>query len=175
MININNRFPNEKEYRRLIKEFPGIDIEITKSYLIYILLSQKTIARIESYLSKIGMTNTQFLILLLLYVSGKKSENVSHISGKLGLSNVTISNVVQSLLKKELVEKQKLKEDKRYSYVMLSKKGKDFIKNFIPEYYLKYKDLFGNFDKDELVQLQFLILKLNFSIDSMSQKEKFWW
>ena len=54
-------------------------------------------------------------------------------------------------------------------------KGIDFMKNFIPEYYSKYKELFKTYDKEELLQLQFLISKLNFSIDLMSGKEKFWW
>ena len=49
------------------------------------------------------------------------------------------------------------------------------MENFIPEYYSKYEGLFEKFDKDELLQLQFLISKLNLAIDSMSGKEKFWW
>ena len=169
------KFPSEKHYELLAKDFPSVDSDITKSYLEYILICQKTIAKIESYLSKIEMTNSQFLILLCLYVSDKNIDNITNISKKLGISNVTVSNVVKTLQIKGLVEKQKLKEDKRFSRVVLNKKGKDFMKNFIPEYYSKYKGLFKEFDKEELLQLQFLIVKLNLAIESMSGKEKFWW
>ena len=169
------KFPSEKHYELLAKDFPSVDSDITKSYLEYILICQKTIAKIESYLSKIEMTNSQFLILLSLYVSDKNIDNVTSISEKLGISNVTVSNVVKTLQIKGLVERKKLKEDKRFSRVVLNKKGKDFMKNFIPEYYSKYKGLFKEFDKEELLQLQFLIAKLNLAIESMSGKEKFWW
>ena len=170
-----NKFPNEKHYELLAKDFSDIDHDITKSYLEYILLCQKTIAKIESYLSKIEMTNSQFLILLCLYVNDKKSDNVTNISKKLGITGVTVSNVLKTLQTKGLVEKKKLKEDKRFSHIVLNKKGKGFMENFIPEYYSKYKGLFKKFNKDELLQLQFLIEKLNLSIDLMSGKEKFWW
>ncbi|ACZ08156.1 transcriptional repressor MprA [Sebaldella termitidis] len=169
------KFPSEKHYELLAKDFPSVDSDITKSYLEYILICQKTIAKIESYLSKIEMTNSQFLILLCLYVSDKNIDNITNISKKLGISNVTVSNVVKTLQIKGLVERKKLKEDKRFSRVVLNKKGKDFMKNFIPEYYSKYKGLFKEFDKEELLQLQFLIVKLNLAIESMSGKEKFWW
>ena len=169
------KFPSEKHYELLAKDFPSVDSDITKSYLEYILICQKTIAKIESYLSKIEMTNSQFLILLCLYVSDKNIDNITNISKKLGISNVTVSNVVKTLQIKGLVERKKLKEDKRFPRVVLNKKGKDFMKNFIPEYYSKYKGLFKEFDKEELLQLQFLIVKLNLAIESMSGKEKFWW
>ena len=169
------KFPSEKHYELLAKDFPSVNSDITKSYLEYILICQKTIAKIESYLSKIEMTNSQFLILLCLYVSDKNIDNITNISKKLGISNVTVSNVVKTLQIKGLVERKKLKEDKRFSRVVLNKKGKDFMKNFIPEYYSKYKGLFKEFDKEELLQLQFLIVKLNLAIESMSGKEKFWW
>ena len=170
-----NKIPSEKHYELLAEDIHDIDEDITKSYLEFILICQKTIAKIESYLSKIEMTNSQFLILLSLYVSDKNIDNVTSISEKLGISNVTVSNVVKTLQMKGLVEKKKLKEDKRFSRIVLNKKGKNFMENFIPEYYSKYEGLFEKFDKDELLQLQFLISKLNLAIDSMSGKEKFWW
>ncbi|WP_435309949.1 MarR family winged helix-turn-helix transcriptional regulator [Sebaldella termitidis] len=169
------KFPSEKHYKLLSEDFHNIDNDITKSYLEYTLICQKTIAKVESYLSKLEMTNSQFLILLCLYVSDKNIDNITNISKKLGISNVTVSNVVKTLQIKGLVEKKKLKEDKRFSRVVLKKQGKNFMKNFIPEYYSKYKELFKTFDKDELLQLQFLIAKLNLAFDSMSGKEKFWW
>ena len=103
-----NKFPSEKHYELLAEDFPDIDEDITKSYLEFILICQKTIAKIESYLSKIEMTNSQFLILLSLYVSDKNIDNVTSISEKLGISNVTVSNVVKTLQMKGLVEKKKI-------------------------------------------------------------------
>ena len=46
-----NEFPNEKNYELLAEDFPNINQDIMKSYLEYILICQKTIAKIESYLS----------------------------------------------------------------------------------------------------------------------------
>ena len=139
-----NKFPSQKDYELLAEDFPDIHIEITKSYLEYILICQKTIARIESYLSKIEMSNSQVLILLCLYLNSNIN-NVTNISEKLGISNVTVSNVVKTLQIKGLVEKQKLKEDKRFSRIVLNKIGKNFIKNFLPEYHSNYKKLFKNY------------------------------
>ena len=45
-----NEFPNERHYELLSRDFSNIDQDITKSYLEYILVCQKTMAKIESYL-----------------------------------------------------------------------------------------------------------------------------
>ncbi len=169
------KFLNEEHYELLAEDFPNIDRDVTESYLNYVLICQKTMAKIESYLSKMEISNTQFLILLCLYVNNKNIDNITNISKKLGITSVTVSNVVKTLHIKGFVKKEKLKEDKRFSSIVLDKKGKNFMKNFIPEYYSKYKTLFKTFDENELLQLQFLIEKLNLTFDLMSGKEKFWW
>ena len=102
------KFLNEEHYELLAEDFPNIDRDVTESYLNYVLICQKTMAKIESYLSKMEISNTQFLILLCLYVSDKNIDNITNISKKLGISNVTVSNVVKTLQMKGLVEKKKI-------------------------------------------------------------------
>ena len=87
-----NKFPSEKHYELLAEDFPDIDEDITRSYLEFILICQKTIAKIESYLSKIEMTNSQFLILLCLYVSDKNTDNITNISLNCQIKCTTLIN-----------------------------------------------------------------------------------
>ena len=70
------------------------------------LAHQKITGKIDSYLSRFEVTSTQISILLLLVISENGFETPGSISRKLGLSNPTISNVIKTLNKKELVKKE---------------------------------------------------------------------
>ena len=98
--------------------------------------------------------------MLLLYFNQNKPETPGNIAKKLGLSNPTISNVLQTLEKNNYIKKMKLKEDRRSSIVYLSDEGMEFIKEFVPLYAQKYEQLFSNFDTSELNNLKNSSLKL---------------
>lgn len=89
----------------------------------------------------------------------RKKENISQkdLSGHLKIKPGTMSELINKLEEKELVSREKDMEDKRLSNIMLTKKGKDFLKK---KEDIKEKDVFKILNKEEKETLKNLINKL---------------
>jgi MarR family transcriptional regulator, organic hydroperoxide resistance regulator len=118
------------------------------------------------YLNKIGITYTQYLVLLVLW---EEAENCSikDIAKTLKLDSPTITPIVQKLEKMNLVKRQRSDKDERIVLVSLTKVGIDLkdqvadIQNKVAcKTHLKTKDF--NELKETLNQLT----------QTMSEKEK---
>ena len=83
----------------------------------------------NKFLSKIGITYTQYLVLILL--SEEKLMTIQQISNRLKLNSSTISPVLKRLLKLDLIEKNRDSKDERIVKVNLTKKAIMIEEKFI--------------------------------------------
>lgn len=83
----------------------------------------------NKFLSKIGITYTQYLVLILL--SEEKLMTIQQISKRLKLNSSTISPVLKRLLKLDLIEKNRDSKDERIVKVNLTKKAIMIEEKFI--------------------------------------------
>lgn len=83
----------------------------------------------NKFLSKIGITYTQYLILILL--SEEKKMTIQQISKRLKLNSSTISPVLKRLVKLDLIEKNRDSKDERIVKVNLTKKAIMIEEKFI--------------------------------------------
>ena len=150
----------------LIQEYTTGNSDIIGAFFSFLFTSQKFSGKMEGFLTKFNLTNTQLSILLLLHLNKDSFETPSSISKKLGLSTPTISNVLKTLHKKEYIQKQTSQENKKSSYITLDKNGINFLKDFIPFYKEKYENFLSNFNADELNYLKELSLKIFSNLDS---------
>ncbi len=150
----------------LIQEYTTGNSDIISAFFSFLFTSQKFSGKMEGFLTKFNLTNTQLSILLLLHLNKDSFETPSSISKKLGLSTPTISNVLKTLHKKEYIQKQTSQENKKSSYITLDKNGINFLKDFIPFYKEKYENFLSNFNADELNYLKELSLKIFSNLDS---------
>ena len=150
----------------LIQEYTTWNSDIIGAFFSFLFTSQKFSGKMEGFLTKFNLTNTQLSILLLLHLNKDSFETPSSISKKLGLSTPTISNVLKTLHKKEYIQKQTSPENKKSSYITLDKNGINFLKDFIPHCKEKYEDFLSNFDAEELNYLKELSLKIFSNLDS---------
>jgi DNA-binding MarR family transcriptional regulator len=76
----------------------------------------------------IGITMPQGMVICVLFKLGEIK--ISEISKHLGLSNSTVSGVVDRLEKQQFVERTRSKTDKRIVYVKLTERFIEMHKNF---------------------------------------------
>ena len=164
VIKIKDKFPNLEKLDIVMEEFKISNLNEAKVHSVLSLVSQKVNGKSESILSRFNTTNTQILIILLLYFSDEK-ETPINISKKLGLSTASISNVLNTLYKKGFIRKEKHKNDKRSYHVFLTDNSINFLNKFLPEYYAKSKQLFVNFSQEEIEIFKILLLKLFSNLD----------
>lgn len=106
----------------------------------------------------------QFFLLRHVHTTGPVS--ISELAAGLGFDQSTISNVVNSLRKKGLVEKQKAAHDRRITLVELTPTGKDVVERVMTERYKRVENLLCEFPEEDLAHLVQLFRKLENGIES---------
>ena len=104
--------------------------------------------RMSKKFEKIGTTMPQGMIIGILSHHG--SMKISEVSRFMGLSNSTVSVMLDKLEKQEIVERIRSKEDKRAVYVNLSKNFKKTNKNFHIQVEENIKDIVSKGTGEEI-------------------------
>jgi len=114
-------------------------------------------------LKRFDVNINTFAVLEQLYHKG--SSKINEICEKLLIPNSSMTYLIDQLEKKQLVERQFSKEDRRSIYVDLTEKGRKLIESIFPEHEKLAKELFKVLTDEERINLLELLKKVSFSIE----------
>ena len=128
-----------------------------------------TLTQVNSYfakvlnenISKFGLNLTDFSVLDLLFQKGEQT--TQKIGEKMLITSGSITYIVNKLEKMELICRNKSEIDKRITYIKLTKKGRETIFELLPLQIEKINEIFSDFSKEDLINLNHLLKKFNFS------------
>ena len=128
-----------------------------------------TLTQVNSYfakvlnenISKFGLNLTDFSVLDLLFQKGEQT--TQKIGEKMLITSGSITYIVNKLEKMELICRNKSETDKRITYIKLTKKGRETIFELLPLQIEKINEIFSDFSKEDLINLNHLLKKFNFS------------
>ena len=128
-----------------------------------------TLTQVNSYfakvlnenISKFGLNLTDFSVLDLLFQKGEQT--TQKIGEKMLITSGSITYIVNKLEKMELICRNKSETDKRITYIKLTKKGRETIFELLPLQIEKINEIFSDFSREDLVNLNHLLKKFNFS------------
>ena len=86
-------------------------------------LSRKVTSHYLPLLEKIGLTYPQYLVMLVLWEEGSLS--VKELGAKLMLDSGTLSPLLKKMEERNLVKRQRLKEDERVVLISLTEAGEN--------------------------------------------------
>ena len=128
-----------------------------------------TLTQVNSYfakvlnenISKFGLNLTDFSVLDLLFQKGEQT--TQKIGEKMLITRGSITYIVNKLEKMELICRNKSETDKRITYIKLTKKGRETIFELLPLQIEKINEIFSDFSREDLINLNHLLKKFNFS------------
>jgi len=128
-----------------------------------------TLTQVNSYfakvlnenISKFGLNLTDFSVLDLLFQKGEQT--TQKIGEKMLITSGSITYIVNKLEKMELICRNKSETDKRITYIKLTKKGRETIFELLPLQIEKINEIFSDFSREDLINLNHLLKKFNFS------------
>ena len=128
-----------------------------------------TLTQVNSYfakvlnenISKFGLNLTDFSVLDLLFQKGEQT--TQKIGEKMLITSGSITYIVNKLEKMELICRNKSETDKRITYIKLTKKGRKTIFELLPLQIEKINEIFSDFSREDLINLNHLLKKFNFS------------
>jgi MarR family transcriptional regulator, 2-MHQ and catechol-resistance regulon repressor len=101
---------------------------------------------------------TEFGVLEALYHKGPQS--VHQIKSRVLIANSSLSYVIESLIQKDLISKEKAAEDRRNHICELTDQGKTLFKETYPRHVDQLRSVLDVLTPDEEQQLQTLLKKL---------------
>jgi DNA-binding MarR family transcriptional regulator len=125
--------------------------EISKTIQVTRLLKQVMDAmrqNVELHFKEMGLTGPQGMLVGTLAHCGEMK--VSDLSEKLGLSNSTVSGIVDRLEKQDLVERVRSEEDRRVVYVCLSDKFRRDVHGHYKEIERGFEEMMSKATTEEL-------------------------
>ena len=112
-------------------------------------------------ISKFGLNLTDFSVLDLLFQKGEQT--TQKIGEKMLITSGSITYIINKLEKMELICRNKSEADKRITYIKLTKKGRETIFELLPLQIEKINEIFSDFSREDLINLNHLLKKFNFS------------
>ncbi len=107
--------------------------------------------KLNDQVLEFDLSLTEFGVLEMLYHKGKQP--VQKIAEKILVTSGTITYVIDQLVKKNYVVRNKCSEDKRITYVELSDLGTNKIKEVFPNHVEYLSNLFNSIEEDSKVAL----------------------
>jgi MarR family 2-MHQ and catechol resistance regulon transcriptional repressor len=127
----------------------------------YIKLSRSSEAvegQINAHLKEYGLTTSQFGVLEALYHLG--SMPTGQLGEKILKSSGNMTLVIDNLVKRKLVRRQRREDDRRCVEISLTRKGRDLVESILPAHVQRVVTAFGALTPAEQTQLAELCRKL---------------
>lgn len=112
-----------------MKDYDSIKLENQICFPLY-LCSKEVIRRYTSYLDKLDLTYTQYIV--MMYMWEKKESNVKEIGDVLLLDSSTLTPLLKKLEKKEYIKRARKEDDERNLLITLTKKGDALKEKALP-------------------------------------------
>lgn len=104
----------------------------------------------------------EFAVLEVVY--HQKEVTVNDIFSKVLVANSSLSYILDKLVKKGLVSRRQCTDDRRVTYISLTKAGEEVANKIFPPHYDNLKKQFAVLSDDEKQQAINILKKLSFSI-----------
>jgi MarR family 2-MHQ and catechol resistance regulon transcriptional repressor len=138
------------------------EVRALNAFITLVRASEAVTASLHRDLGAKGLTSSQFGVLEALLHLGPMCQG--DLAGKLLRSGASTTSVVEGLEKRELVVRQRTREDKRFVRVALTGKGRKLIEAIFPGHAARAARLFGALTADEQEQLRTLCRKVGTAV-----------
>lgn len=128
------------------------------SFIKLVRAAQSVSGRVESHLSEIGLSVSQFGALEALHHLGPLNQKT--LAAKILKSTGNITMVVDNLEKRGLAERVRGEDDRRHYSVRITGKGRELIRSFFPGHVARIVEEMGRLSRAEQEELGRLCKKV---------------
>lgn len=153
-------FPEQDTFfTNFTKNYPEADAGAIYPYLLFRRATTDLDVALDAFFSKYNLSVGRFSLLLLLNDS-EAGLMPSELASQVGVTQATISGLINSLEKAELVTRQTHKKDGRAFVIMLTDKGRALYKDVAPNYFGRISELMSAFPNEERESMKEIMKKL---------------
>ena len=150
------------------QRYPETSPGAVEAYLNMLRLSSDIIAEVEGFFASFGCSQGRFTVLALLNRTPDLSLNPADLARRSGVTRATMTGLLQGLDQDGLIEREASSEDKRMFHVRLSKKGRKYVDQVLPELFKRIKELMNGLSEQERKLFLSLLEKVGTRLPAMA-------
>ncbi|MBA1435218.1 MarR family winged helix-turn-helix transcriptional regulator [Bombilactobacillus bombi] len=164
--------PTRDYLKKLKSQYSDIDIDSIVIVLEYLNTGRDLTKLYAQFFEKFNLTESKFLVLMLLYRENNHSLLPSQIAQKAGITRATVTTLLDGLVSMGLVLRYPDESDRRRLIIKLSNKGEKNASEILPLHY-KLTSLITSFlSVDESRKILLFINKIKKGMDLYSKEIK---
>ncbi|MCB1144758.1 MAG: MarR family transcriptional regulator [Leptospiraceae bacterium] len=161
-----NQDVQDKIFKKIQSEIKNPNLAVLNFISEIILFSSTINTSFDLYFSRFNLSQPGFLTLMILYSESEIPWTANLLSKELGVKPPTMTGILDTLAKNDLIERIPSENDRRVTNIVLSKSGKDQLKKILPEHVSNISHSFGWYETKSHKQIS---KHLELILNSMSQ------
>lgn len=161
------------------KRFPDLNPEAASLFMQLLRTADELYEVKADFLRKHNISNGRFTVLMLLNSAGSMDgcaeenppKSPADLAEMAGVTRATMTGLVDTLEKDELVRRESDPRDRRAMLVHLTEKGERFTAEILPGYFRQVTAIMGPLSRGEKMQLTAILAHVRAGIENASEVE----
>lgn len=157
-----------KEYTAQL--YPGFDHETLYSHILLRRMATDLEINLDTFFSRYNLSSGRFNLMLLLQ-HAPNGLMPSELAQRVGVTQATISGLINSLEKAELVQRNTHEKDGRSFVIVLTNKGRSLCEEILPQYYSRITAFWSPFNQNEKNTLNEILERMMASVTKIGDEK----
>ena len=159
--------PDDNTLNEFAERYSNMDVSAVKACLVLLRAGSDLLTGFETMLSRHGLSQGRFLILIVIYRTPDESVSPSELAEKVGVTRATMTGLLDGLERDELIIRHAHPDDRRKICIRLTRNGIATLQQMLPDYYDRIGRLMTNLSEDERRQLVVLLEKVTAGLPAL--------
>jgi DNA-binding MarR family transcriptional regulator len=161
--------PRFERLKQLSKRFPELDPSAIETCLTMLHLSNELTGAYEAHFARHGLSQGRFVVLVQLFAAEDRGESLrpADLAELSHCTRATVTGLLDTLEKDELVTRVDHPEDRRMYSVQLTARGREFLQGMLPDHYRRIAALMAPLSHAERDTLRALLAKVSSGVPAL--------
>lgn len=153
--------PQREHLLNLQREFPQLDVSRMEAYLALLKKATDMVKQIDGYLLEHDLQQNRFMLLVVLYRDPGKTLAATELAASIGVKPPTLTGLLEGLVKKKWVRRQRDPGDRRTIRVAITEAGQAYLRSVLPGYYELINKMWRGVSRGDATELRRVLEKIS--------------
>ena len=145
--------------------YPEVDPASSATCVLLLRVASDILAQVDDYLASHELSQGRWQVLMLLYRTPELTQNPCELARKAGVTRATMTGLLDGLEREGYVGRETVAADRRMLDVRLSAKGRKYLEEVMPGYFLLIRRVMRGLAEEEKQLMIGLLTKLGSSVE----------
>jgi DNA-binding MarR family transcriptional regulator len=157
--------PKYDTLQRFADRYAEMDVTAVQTFLTLLRVASDVIENLDACLARHDLLQGRWWVLILLMREVNLSASPSMLADKAGVTRATMTGLLDSLERSELIERIPNPDDRRMLHVHLTEKGQKRLDEVMPDYYARVACVMQELSKEERGMLMEMLQKVGSRVE----------